>query len=139
GLAAKKYQAVLFSSDTSQVLGLRQYLYHRGWEIAVHHPMGIGSGGFQAVTDLNYPHNILLELADEHGLLAVSLFILLVLAAWSARVAAYSGARGESIMVGGLILFCLLESLGSFDINQDKPLWFALGLALALPRLATVP
>ena len=137
GLAAKKYQAVLFSGNTSGVLGLREYLYRQGVNIAVHHPFGAGSGSFLALTDLNYPHDILLELADEHGFLAVSVFVLLLAAAWRSRIVGFKlGRRDESIVTGGLIIFCLAEALASLDINQDKPLWFFLGLAFALPRLA---
>lgn len=140
GLAAKKYQAVLFSTNSSQVLGLRKYLLEQGWQIALAHPMGLGAAGFHAVTDFNYPHNILLELWDEHGMLAIGIFAGLVVAAWRMRRRAPGGIDSpEAIVTGGLIVFFLLEALSSFDINQDKPLWFALGLALALPRLRDDP
>jgi O-Antigen ligase. len=136
GLAMKKYEAVLFTTNTHEVLGLRMYLLEQGWQIALAHPMGIGAAGFHAVTDLNYPHDILLELWDEHGMLAVGLFVGLVASAWHIRRRTPGGIDSpEAIVVGALIIFFLLEALGSLNINQDKPLWFVLGLALALPRL----
>ena len=39
------------------------------------------------------------------------------------------------IVAGRLIIFGLSEAFVSFDINGNRMLWFALGLAFALPHL----
>jgi hypothetical protein len=140
GQAGQKYETALFSTDTGSVLGLRGYLFHRGWELALDHPFGLGAAGFQSVTGLNHPHNILLQLADEQGLLAVVLFLTVTVAAWRARRLAPGGLGSpEAIAAGGLIVFLLVQALASLDINQDKPLWFAYGLAFALRTIPDEP
>jgi hypothetical protein len=136
GLADKKYSEVLFSTNTDQILGLRGYLYRVGLQLAIDHPFGLGAGGFAAELGLNHPHDILLQLADEQGIPAVALFASLFVCAWRARRFAASGRSGpEAIVVGAFIIFLFIEALVSLDLNQDKPLWFFLGLAFALRNI----
>jgi O-antigen ligase len=141
GGAAVKYEKSLLSTNASQVLGDRQFLYDRGVALALEHPtLGIGAGGFASSAliyeDQLYPHNIFLELASEEGYVAVFLFGLLLSAAWWARRRAPGGLRSpEAVVVGGLILLGVVEGFFSFDINGNRLLWFALGLAFALPQL----
>ncbi|MDQ6915185.1 MAG: O-antigen ligase family protein, partial [Actinomycetota bacterium] len=103
--AIVRYQTQLFSGNTSAVLGQRSYIFHRGEQLALEHPLGLGAGGFPARTGLVYPHNIELQLADEYGLTAVALFVALVAFAWSYRRRAWRlGWRAESVTIGALLL-----------------------------------
>jgi O-antigen ligase len=136
--AAVKYQESLFSSDTARIVGSRDYLAESGLQLALAHPFGLGVGGYDAVTQgLQYPHNLVLELADEQGLLGVVLFLALLVCAWRAR---YRGSLGRSAhelgLTGALIVFAFTESMVSFDLNGNRLLWFAFGLAAALPRFS---
>lgn len=137
GGASAKYKQGLFASSVSQVLGRRQYLYRRAWDITIAHPMGLGGGGFaSASTGLNYPHNIFLELGSEYGLPAVGLFTALLVAAWRSRRRVLGGPGSPAaIAAGGFVILLLCEALLSFDINQNRFLFFALGLCFALPRI----
>lgn len=141
GGAAAKYERSLLSTNASQVLGERQFLYDRGVRLALDHPLaGIGVGGFATSSIVYenqvYPHNIVLELAAEEGYTAVLLLGLLISAAWWARRRTPAGLRSpEAVVTGGLILLGLFEAFASFDINGNRMLWFALGLAFALPHL----
>jgi O-antigen ligase len=134
--AAVKYQQSLFSSNASRVVGSRDYLAASGLQLALSHPFGLGVGGFDAVTHgLQYPHNLVLELADEEGLAGVVLFLGLLGCAWRARLRGpLNRDAAELGLTGALIVFALSESMFSFDLNGDRLLWFALGLAAALPR-----
>jgi len=136
GSAAWKYKDQLFTTDTSSVVGSRTYLLERGWEIAVAHPLGIGAAGFDTVTNgLQYPHNIMLELADESGLLGVGLFCALAVAAWFARRRTPGGPRSaEALFAGSLIVLLLGEAQFSNNLDGNRPVWFAFGLALAIGR-----
>ena len=136
--AAVKYQESLFSSDTARIVGSRDYLIESGFQLGLAHPFGLGVGGFDTVTHgLQYPHNLLLELADEQGLLGVFLLLVLLACAWRAR---HRGPLGRSAtelgLTGALIVFALTESMFSFDLNGNRLLWFAFGLAAALPRFS---
>jgi O-antigen ligase len=134
--AATKYEQSLFSSNTSRVVGSRDYLVASAVQLAVSHPFGLGVGGFDVVTHgLQYPHNLLLELADEEGLAGVALFLALLACAWRARlIGPLPHHAAELGLTGALIVFALSESMFSFDLNGDRLLWFSFGLAAALPR-----
>jgi O-antigen ligase len=133
--AVSKYEETLFSNDPARIVGGRDYLLQLGKELALAHPFGLGVGGYDAVTGgLQYPHNLLLELADEEGLLGVLLTLALIVSAWFARLAAPGGWRTPEVgLSGALIIFAASESMFSFDINGNRLLWFAVGLAAALP------
>jgi len=136
GLATAKYQNQLFSTNTQRVLGDRAYLYDQGRTLALDHPFGVGAGGFDPNSDTLYPHNILLELASEEGLLGVVLVAALVVAAWRTRARFRIGRLSpEATLTGALLVFTLTEAFVSFDLNENRLLWFALGLSLAIPRL----
>jgi len=136
GLAAKKYENQLFSTNTQRVLGDRGYLYDTASTLALNHPLGVGAGGFDPDSDTLYPHNILLELASEEGLLGVALMTALIVAAWRARRRVQKGALSpEATLAGALLVLTLVEAFVSFDLNENRLMWFSLGLALAIPRL----
>ena len=136
--AAAKYQESLFSSDAARIVGSRDYLMAQGLELGLAHPFGLGAGGFDAVTDgLQYPHNLLLELADEQGLLGVFLLLALLVCAWRARYRGRLGRGAHEVgLTGALIVFAATESMFSLDLNGNRLLWFAFGLAAALPRFS---
>jgi O-antigen ligase len=144
GGAASKYESSLLSTNSSQVLGDRAGLYDRGVRLALDHPLlGAGVGSFPTSSiifeDQLYPHNIALELAGEEGYIAVLILAFLVAAAWWVRRRAPGGLRSpEAVVTGGLIILNLGEGFFSFDINGNRTLWFALGLAFALPQLRRV-
>jgi O-antigen ligase len=141
GPAADRYKRQLLSTDVSRVLGDREYLYEHGASLAASNPIsGVGAGGFAYASmvyeENQYPHNIFIEFASEEGILAAGLFGMLVIAAWRARLHASVGvAAPETLFSGALILLFLSEAMVSFDINGNRGLWFALGLAFALPGL----
>jgi hypothetical protein len=139
GVGLARYRSQLFTENTSAVLGQRTYIFDTARDLAVNHPLGLGAGGFQHVTGLAYPHNIELHLAVNFGLPTLSLFLLLVGAAWSARRRALRyGWRAESIGVGMLMIILVADSQVSNGLNNSpsRCMWLAFGLALVLPRLA---
>jgi O-antigen ligase len=139
GGAAARYQEELFSTQRSDVLGKRAYIYQRAVSAALDHPVGgLGVGGYEratAVEDDDYPHNIVIEFAAEEGLFAAALFVLLVISAWLARRKLPRSATPELLLSGSLFVLLLMEAMVSFDINSNRLLWFALGLAFAVNKL----
>lgn len=136
GQAATRYGTGL-SLNATTTLGPRGFIYHDAEQMALNYPFGHGSGAFPIVTTLGvYPHNIELELADEYGLPAVALLLVLVVAAWRARRVAWrNGWVIESAIVGALLILLLFDAQLSHDITSSRPLWLIFGLALALARL----
>jgi O-antigen ligase len=114
------------------------------------HPLlGIGTGSFVTVAEevacpgpgcgVQYPHNMLLELAAELGILGLA-FGLIFLGASSARVvrAVAAGARShpESIVVAALFSGSFVTAMLTGDISGNGNLWLAAGLALGLTHVS---
>lgn len=90
-----------------------------------------------------YPHNIVLELLYEQGLVGASLFIFLIWYIfrrwrWALRDTYLFEGHLHSetfqlVQISGLIfLFTLLEAMVSYDINGNRLMFFCGGLVLAL-------
>jgi O-antigen ligase len=135
GPAAAKYQGLFGGSDTA-TLGKRNFLIQDGIDLALAYPFGRGSAGYQYETLFNYPHNALVEIAAEQGILGLTLFLALIAAAIRGSFRALEGPNSaESILVGGLLIVLITDAMVSQTFTQFRELWFAFGLALALPRI----
>jgi O-antigen ligase len=136
GPAGKKY-ATLFSGKTEE-LGDRNTLLRQGWEIALAHPMGLGVASFHGETGSIYPHNFVLEALDEEGIIGLALLLGLIVAAWRATRRAPEGPTSpEATLAASLLVLLVAEALFSETFTQLRVLWFAFGLALAVPRIRT--
>jgi O-antigen ligase len=101
--------------------------------------VGIGAGGFQSVGTLarppeDYPHNMVLEVWSELGLVAV---VVLVASVAAVLVGLWRGAWRQPPGAGrhllyvliGVFLFNLLETLVTGDLNGNRTFWGVFGLA----------
>jgi O-antigen ligase len=137
GPAAAKYQGLLSGNEPATV-GKRNFLIQDGIDLAFAHPMGRGAAGYEHDTLFPYPHNAFVEVAAEQGVIGLALLIGLVLAAFRSSLRAREGPRSpESILVGGLLVVLLFDAMVSQSFTQFRELWFAMGLALALPHIRT--
>ena len=118
-------------SEQYRVQALRQ-----SWTLLQESPLGLGWGRFATHVDpekgLNrqYPHNLLAEVTLESGWVcgAVTLFTLAL-----AATAAWSRTRlaGGRLVFAGL-LFYLVNSMVSGDLNDNRPLFMFVSTALGL-------
>lgn len=137
GPAAAKY-AGLFQDDPAQTFGKRNFVVQDGIRIALDHPMGIGAGGYEAETGLVYPHNAFVEITAEQGIIGLGLLLALMAAAFWSSFRAPDGIRSpETVLAIGLLIVLVADSMVSQSFTQFRLLWFALGLALALPWIGT--
>lgn len=105
-------------------------------------PFGLGIGGFARIysfgstTDRVYPHNMILEIAVEHGWLAGIFFLVMV---FFGLLRSYRAAVGEPLLrpFFAVFLFAFLNALVSGDINDNRILYALLGIALLSPELLT--
>jgi O-antigen ligase/polysaccharide polymerase Wzy-like membrane protein len=139
GPAAAKYQG-LFTASETQTLGKRNFLIQDGVDLAFAYPMGRGASGYQFETFLAYPHNAFVEIAAEQGIIGLALLLALMFAAFRASLRAREGPFSpESIVAGGLLIVLITDAMVSQTFTQFRELWFAMGLALAVPYIGADP
>lgn len=110
----------------------RVYAWNETYQAFLAHPIfGTGFTGVEdAVYPLDYPHNLLLELAATGGFVAL-LLALWVLGASLRRVWA-GRADPEVLLLGALFILLLMGSMVSLDIN-NRLLWATSIAALVVP------
>jgi O-antigen ligase len=135
GRATAKYADYLFNPDLNAILVGREWILTRGMELAAAHPLGIGAGGFQWETGWEHSHNMFFELSSEQGLVGVALALALIAAAWHARSPRRVRTAPEAAVLGATIVLLVVLALFVNGPNDSRPLWFTLGLSLALPQL----
>lgn len=106
--------------------------------------VGVGAGGFQSVGMLtrareDYPHNMLLEVWAELGLVALVVLVVSIAAVLAALVRGAwrlpsGSARSLLYVVVGVFVFNLLETLTTGDLNENRTFWGVSGLAWLLVR-----
>lgn len=133
---ALKPERLTSLSDASA--SIRFKLWEQTFSLSVVHPLnGIGWGNLYRYQEpderlitgvVQYPHNVVLEVASEAGLLALAALILFVVLAFRAL---WVAARHDVVELGmlGLLVFFLMNALASGDIGSNRELWVALGSA----------
>jgi O-antigen ligase len=139
GPAAIKYQGLLSGSEPT-TLGKRNFLIQDGIDLAFAYPMGRGASGYQFETRFAYPHNAFVEIAGEQGILGLALLLALMFAPVRASFRAREGPYSpESILALGLLMVLVTDAMVSQTFTQFRELWFAMGLALAVPYIGAGP
>jgi len=123
---------------------MRLDLYQEALRLWVGSPIwGVGTGGFAvAVTGSEfireYPHNIVLELAAETGLLGVLVLGMMIFMAFSIGLASIKNSSGLARITARYLLvsacFALLNAMVSGDINDNRMLFTYLGLIAITTR-----
>jgi len=135
GPAAQKYQGLIVGNE-AQAVGKRNFLIEDGIDLALAYPMGRGAGGYQFETLFVYPHNAFVEIAAEQGIIGLVLLLTLMVAAFRSSLRAREGPFSpESVLAGGLLMVLVTDAMVSQTFTQFRELWFAMGLALAVPRI----
>jgi len=114
----------------------RLTLLDAAWSGFRMNPWGWGTGSFAAMSPISffrYPHNLLLEIAVELGLVGLVLALLVVLRAGFVSLKQVF-SRGENsipvAVVSVLFLFMLANAMFSGDINSNLSLWMLAALAM---------
>ena len=96
------------------------------------HPlMGVGTGGFGHFNILNYPHNILLELASELGIFGVLAFLVMIIYATYLGIILLRDKKASALELNlsktffAIFVFSLVNSQISGEISGNYELWFS--------------
>jgi len=136
-------------AQTRQGLVILNTFFHRLylWEKALalwtadlwHLLLGVGTAGYVGAfiwRDTEYPHNLILELLSEHGLIGITVFSVHILMI-TRHVYQHAGKwiQPEVLMWLAGCLTIFLATLVSGDLNDNRLLWFFLAGLLATANL----
>jgi O-antigen ligase len=117
------------------VRGERYSLWADAWRLWVLHPIaGVGFGGFAPAAGYGdveglYPHNVLLQVLAETGIVGAVLFATIWLVILRRFAGAVSGLEQQGAILAGLLVLALVRVQVSGSI-EDRVLWFIAGMAL---------
>jgi O-antigen ligase len=97
---------------------------------------GVGSWSvFYFGNDLrNYPHNLFLEIGFEEGLLGLGAFLIFLFAVGASIFRMLRESHWHFLAMGLLVLYCVLVSLFSGDLDDNRVLFFWVGITLTICR-----
>jgi O-antigen ligase len=138
------FRTQVFITDLGDSAKMRLNLYEEAIKLWTSSPIwGVGTGGFAiAVTGSafirEYPHNIVLELGAEIGLVGVLVFIAMMYMAFRIGLAIVRNSSGlMRVTIRYLLVsvyFALLNAMVSGDINDNRILFTWLSLNVAATR-----
>lgn len=124
------------SGETDGSTGARQILWDAAWGGIRQSATGYGWGSFAALGGANsYPHNLLLEVAFEAGVIAavvVGLVLTFALIVSMRRATDWIG-----VAFFALLVFSVFNAMVSSDINGSRLLVVVLFATWAVPKLVT--
>ena len=150
----KEAELALLSNmeDPGGTAGQRLQFYSRAWEGIKEKPIfgwGVGAWvtyyyGYDSTAEhkgaklaflTTYPHNLILEVAFEQGILGLAALFSLLILAFHRLVRLLKVADGRYAFMYPLFLYCLLAGMFSEDIN-NRVLWTWCGMVFAVSHLA---
>ncbi len=128
------------SSTPTYTAGRRLTLYRWALEMFAEKPLtGWGLGGWSYyVFDRDmpaYPHNLILEIAAEEGVMGVAALGTLLFTVFFAMRRLWRSSPDLSF-IAPVFVFSFLATMTSGDINANRPLWLWCGVSFALAGIA---
>jgi O-antigen ligase len=128
---------IVEGKPTTGSAAARLKFYRQTWAAIPSHIVlggGIGSWSvfYYGADERGYPHNLLLQIAFEQGLVGIAAlgFFLATMAAVSYRMLRKTGTRYA--VFPSLVLFCVIVSMFSGDLDDNRILWYWAGVTLAV-------
>lgn len=133
----------------AQAMGTRNALMWLGVRMFSEHPiLGVGAQGFRYLSPnpltYNYPHNLILELGSEMGIVAATAFLAIAFCAFLEIIRQLRNpllpANPVVPTVLLLLIYVFMDAMVSGDINDLRFMWFVFGLPFVLRNvLASSP
>ncbi len=119
---------------------LRQERFANAWRLWLSAPLiGAGAGSFAYYYPADqlrvYPHNIILEILSELGLVGIVLWLAMLVIAFRGFVKKGVCRRSLSIIALGFFTFTIMNAMISGDIVSNRHVFTALGLLVATSDL----
>lgn len=102
--------------------------------------VGLGVGGWSVYyfgkDERAYPHDLLLEISTEEGMIGVIAFMIFLAAIYRASKDLSNLTGAHFAVLSGLLLFTLIATMFSGDLDDDRVLWLWSGMTLATLHFA---
>ena len=145
------FMNVAKKGGSSQSTSTRTNLAIGSFILLQHYPLGVGAGNWQAVSNeirpthlmpLEYPHNLLLEVACEYGVQALLLLLLLLIFVFHLSFRKMMQYRRDKTSLYPLLfylfLFLFLNSLISGMLNDSRLLFIVISFIIIHKPLITI-
>jgi O-antigen ligase len=135
---------LLFTEGSASGTTAERMSFYRAALTAIpDHPLlgrGIGSWStfYFGNDQRNYPHDLLLEIAFEEGLIGLTAFLALLFLVGISISQMLKTSRSHFLVLGLLVLYCVIVSLFSGDLDDNRVLWLWIGVTLAVCRFVQV-
>jgi O-antigen ligase len=104
--------------------------------------LGLGVGGWSVYyfgkDERAYPHDLLLEITTEEGLVGLVAFLIFIFAVYRASRELCDLTGPHFAVLAGLLLFTLIATMFSGDLDDDRVLWLWSGMTLAVIHFARI-
>ncbi len=141
-VSLERFDLLVNRPDDDTSFQARVQVMEDAWALFTTRPLlGWGTGSvsvYGAGQEQKYPHNILLELAAETGLVGLGLYLAVVgmvlerlLRGWQQRME----TSHLCLVFLTLVLFTLLNAMVSGDLSDNRDMWLFAGMALAVSEL----
>jgi O-antigen ligase len=137
---ASELEVLLTGGTTTGSAGKRVDFYRATLNAIPNQPLlgtGIGSWAtfYYGSDQRNYPHDLFLEITYEEGLVGLTAFLALLLLVGISIFRMLNASRFHFLVLGLLVLYSLIVSLFSGDLDDNRLLWLWIGVALSVGRL----
>lgn len=135
-LPLHRFQLLLNENMGASVFS-RGILFATAWKLTLTHPLGLGVGGFakHAILDLQYPHNLFLEVGCELGWLPLlALFVLIGWCFMTLRKILQTEYTWTTLFLAVLVMTGVMNSMVSGDLNSNRLLFGVLLLPFIYRR-----
>lgn len=141
-----KYLDTLIHSDADSLLNWRGHLMRRGLELIAEYPiLGVGLGGFPYYKTIpspapwllyNWPHNGIIEIGCEVGLVAAMIACLLIILSFVETFRQLADQEFQYKLYSRMSLVLLTTGFITFmntgDINDERPMWLYMSLPFVI-------
>lgn len=131
----------LFTEGTASGTSAKRMDFYRATLSAIpDHPiLGTGIGSWSRFyfgnDQRNYPHNLFLEIAFEQGLVGLAAFLALLGLVGVSILRMIRASGPHFLVLGLLVLYCVIVSSFSGDLDDNRMLWLWIGVTLTVCRL----
>jgi len=136
-----EYLGTLIRYNPHELLGFRWTLMQLAWDLTLEYPLlGVGIGGYQFYSPnplfYNWPHNVILEISSEMGILsALSFCAIIICSFWeTSRQIMDTDFKYKKLsrMILALLIIGFITMLNTGDINEVRPFWLYMSLPFVL-------